>query len=107
MIDWLQFPFLIPGMSLGAYIGYRINCWRVRTDAPGARDFAKHAEEPARAALLIGLAAFAGCAIAYDGVALMKEPKPEMFVLKYLFAVVMSSAHYLFLKRVARESAAT
>ncbi|GEM_PF-2313883 len=102
MIDWTQSFMLLLGASLGAFIGFRINCWRFRTGAPGAARFAKDAAEPSRAAGVIALAAFAGCAIAFDAGSLLGRPKPETMVLKYIFALVMGTAHYLFLKRVAR-----
>ena len=107
MIDWVQIAFLLLGSILGGFIGYRVNCWRFRTGAPGVREFAKHAEEPARSAALLGLAAFAGCTVAYGAAMLLHDPKPDTVVLKYLFGTVIGIGHYIFLKRVARESATT
>lgn len=104
IIDWIQIGVVLLGSILGVFIGYRVNCWRLRSGAPCARDFVKHAEEPGRAALLLGLAAFAGCAVAYDAAALLRSPKPDTIVIKYLFGAVIGLGHYVFLKRVARRS---
>jgi hypothetical protein len=101
-MDWIQITAITLGVSLGAYIGYRVNCWRVRTGAPGASGFEKAAQDPALSALVLALSAFAGCAVAYDVSSLFRDPAPESFVAKYIFALVLGGGHYVFLKGLAR-----
>jgi len=99
-VDWVQLGAVALGVSLGGLVGF----WLRRHQAPlSTRARARWASaqfRPARAAALVGLAGFLGCALAEDGLRLFGHEKSgAYFLAKYLFAAGLFVANYAYLRR--------
>ena len=100
--DWGTVGFAAVGAISGALIGYRIRLRRKWTPTE-ARRLSEASKRPLAEAVLVGLAAFAGCALAEDLGAWLRGPKAGFVFAKYIFAVALGVPQYLFLRRLPNE----